>query len=38
MSSPLESPAYCPRRYLLDKILVDGAVAAGAELRQGHGG
>lgn len=32
---PLESPAYCPRRYLLDKILVDAAVAAGAELRDG---
>lgn len=32
---PLESTAYCPRRYLLDQILVDGAVEAGAELRQG---
>jgi flavin-dependent dehydrogenase len=28
-------PAYCPRRTVLDKILVDGAVAAGAELREG---
>lgn len=27
--------AYCPRRTVLDKILVDGAVAAGAELREG---
>jgi 2-polyprenyl-6-methoxyphenol hydroxylase-like FAD-dependent oxidoreductase len=26
---------YCPRRKVLDKILVDAAVAAGAELRQG---
>lgn len=26
--------AYCPRRFLLDKILVDAAVAAGAELRE----
>jgi len=32
---PMESPAYCPRRYLLDKILVDAAVEAGAELREG---
>jgi flavin-dependent dehydrogenase len=29
------SQAYCPRRKLLDKILVDAAVAAGAELREG---
>ncbi len=28
-------PAYCPRRTVLDKILVDGAVAAGVELREG---
>jgi 2-polyprenyl-6-methoxyphenol hydroxylase-like FAD-dependent oxidoreductase len=27
--------AYCPRRTVLDKILVDGAVAAGADLREG---
>lgn len=27
--------AYCPRRFLLDKILVDAAVAAGAEVREG---
>jgi 2-polyprenyl-6-methoxyphenol hydroxylase-like FAD-dependent oxidoreductase len=27
--------AFCPRRYLLDKILVDAALAAGAELREG---
>ena len=26
---------YCPRRTVLDKILVDGAVEAGAELREG---
>lgn len=32
---PQADVAYCPRRYLLDKILVDAAVAAGAELRQG---
>jgi flavin-dependent dehydrogenase len=35
MAPPMEGPAYCPRRYLLDKILVDAAVAAGAELREG---
>jgi flavin-dependent dehydrogenase len=30
-----ESPvAYCPRRFLLDEILVDAAVRAGAELRE----
>lgn len=29
------SVAYCPRRTVLDKILVDAAVAAGAELREG---
>jgi 2-polyprenyl-6-methoxyphenol hydroxylase-like FAD-dependent oxidoreductase len=27
--------AYCPRRTVLDKILVDAAVAAGAEVREG---
>ena len=32
---PQEGAAYCPRRYLLDKVLVDAAVAAGAELREG---
>ena len=31
-----DSPvAYCPRRTVLDKILVDGAVDAGAEVREG---
>jgi flavin-dependent dehydrogenase len=35
MQPPQEGVAYCPRRYLLDKILVDAAVAAGAELREG---
>jgi 2-polyprenyl-6-methoxyphenol hydroxylase-like FAD-dependent oxidoreductase len=31
-----ESPiAYCPRRTILDKLLVDAAVEAGAELREG---
>lgn len=35
MQPPMEGPAYCPRRRLLDKILVDAAVAAGAELREG---
>lgn len=29
------SAAYCPRRTLLDKLLVDAAVEAGAELREG---
>ena len=28
-------PAYCPRRTVLDKILVDAAVEAGAEMREG---
>ena len=32
---PPEGVAYCPRRYLLDKILVDAALQAGAELREG---
>jgi flavin-dependent dehydrogenase len=27
--------AYCPRRTVLDKVLVDGAAAAGAEVREG---
>jgi flavin-dependent dehydrogenase len=35
MQPPMEGVAYCPRRYLLDTILVDAAVAAGAELREG---
>jgi flavin-dependent dehydrogenase len=35
MEPPMDGVAYCPRRYLLDKILVDAAVAAGAELREG---
>jgi 2-polyprenyl-6-methoxyphenol hydroxylase-like FAD-dependent oxidoreductase len=31
-----EAPvAYCPRRTILDKLLVDAAVAAGAEVREG---
>lgn len=33
VAAPMERAAYCPRRYLLDKVLVDAAVAAGAELR-----
>jgi flavin-dependent dehydrogenase len=32
--APPGEPAYCPRRTVLDKILVDAAVAAGAELRE----
>src|SRR5262245_9006740 len=33
-----DSPvAYCPRRTVLDKILVDGATEAGAEVREGFG-
>src|SRR3954469_19304699 len=33
-----ESPvSYCPRRTVLDKVLVDGAAAAGAEVREGFG-
>jgi flavin-dependent dehydrogenase len=35
MQPPMDGVAYCPRRYLLDKILVDAAVAAGAVLREG---
>lgn len=35
MQPPLDGIAYCPRRYLLDKILVDAAEASGAELRSG---
>lgn len=34
-NQPSETPAYCPRRYLLDKILVDAAAEAGAEVREG---
>jgi flavin-dependent dehydrogenase len=34
-ASPEGLPAYAPRRTVLDKILVDAAVAAGAELREG---
>lgn len=30
-----ERAAYAPRRYLLDKILIDAAVAAGVEFREG---
>jgi flavin-dependent dehydrogenase len=32
---PMEGVAYCPRRHLLDKILLDAAVAAGVEMREG---
>jgi 2-polyprenyl-6-methoxyphenol hydroxylase-like FAD-dependent oxidoreductase len=33
-----ESPvAYCPRRTILDKLLVDAAVLAGAQVREGYG-
>jgi len=28
-------PAYCPRRVVLDKLLVDGAAESGAEIREG---
>jgi flavin-dependent dehydrogenase len=31
---PVGPPAYCPRRTVLDKILVDAAVEAGVELRE----
>ncbi len=31
----MPTTAYCPRRTVLDKILVDAAVVAGAELREG---
>src|SRR5574338_1638746 len=31
---PGQPDAYCPRRIILDKILVDAAVEAGAELRE----
>jgi 2-polyprenyl-6-methoxyphenol hydroxylase-like FAD-dependent oxidoreductase len=33
--TPEAKVAYCPRRTVLDKILVDAAVASGAELREG---
>jgi 2-polyprenyl-6-methoxyphenol hydroxylase-like FAD-dependent oxidoreductase len=33
----MESPvAYCPRRTILDKLLVDAAVLAGAQVREGY--
>lgn len=35
MPGGLNSDTICPRRYSLDKILVDAAVEAGAELREG---
>jgi flavin-dependent dehydrogenase len=37
MPAPVDGAvdAYAPRRYILDKILVDGAVEAGVELREG---
>lgn len=34
MPDGLNSDAICPRRYILDKILVDAAVEAGAEFRE----
>jgi flavin-dependent dehydrogenase len=34
MSQPMTGAAYCPRRYLLDTILVEAAAEAGAEVRQ----
>ncbi|MBI2724370.1 MAG: FAD-dependent monooxygenase [Chloroflexi bacterium] len=34
MAPPMEGVAYCPRRYLLDAILVNAAVASGVELRE----
>lgn len=33
--TPNQQTAYCPRRTVLDKLLVDAAVEAGAELREG---
>jgi 2-polyprenyl-6-methoxyphenol hydroxylase-like FAD-dependent oxidoreductase len=30
-----EATAYCPRRYIIDKVLVDAAVTAGVEVREG---
>ncbi|MEQ1573944.1 MAG: hypothetical protein ABL993_06825 [Vicinamibacterales bacterium] len=34
-----EAPvAYCPRRTVLDKLLVDAAAEAGAEVREGFAG
>ncbi|KAB2970026.1 MAG: FAD-dependent monooxygenase [Thermoanaerobaculia bacterium] len=33
--TPGEPPAYCPRRTVLDKLLVDAAAEAGAEVREG---
>ncbi|HEY5639398.1 MAG TPA: NAD(P)/FAD-dependent oxidoreductase [Dehalococcoidia bacterium] len=35
MPDGLDAQAICPRRYILDKILIDAAVEAGAEFRQG---
>jgi flavin-dependent dehydrogenase len=34
-SARAEQPAYCPRRSVLDALLVEAAVEAGAELREG---
>jgi 2-polyprenyl-6-methoxyphenol hydroxylase-like FAD-dependent oxidoreductase len=34
-SARADEPAYCPRRSVLDALLVEGAVQAGAELREG---
>ena len=31
---PPDAPAYCPRRTILDKLLVDAAASAGAEVRE----
>lgn len=33
--TPASPIAYCPRRTILDKLLVDGAVESGAEVREG---
>jgi flavin-dependent dehydrogenase len=33
--TPQAPTAYCPRRFVLDKILLDAAAAAGAEVREG---
>ncbi len=35
MQPPMDAIALCPRRHLLDKILVDAAVASGVEMREG---
>ncbi len=35
MEPPMDSVAYCPRRFLLDAILIDAAKAAGVDVRTG---